>query len=56
MKSEIKYAGIDLHQSTCVMEIQDESGRAMCQTIIKMEAKALRDFFSGLSGPNPCCV
>lgn len=50
MKSEIKYAGIDLHQSTCVIEIQDGSGRAICQTIIKTEEKALRDFFRGQDG------
>ena len=51
MKSDIKYAGIDLHQSSCVIEIQDERGSVLGQSIIKTEEKTLRSFFRGLSGP-----
>lgn len=51
MKAEIKYAGIDLHQSTCLIEIQDERGKALSQTVVKTEAETLRGFFRGLGSP-----
>jgi transposase len=50
MKSEIKYAGIDLHQSTCVIALHDEHGKAISESIVKTDAEALRNHFRGLSG------
>ena len=50
MKSEIKYAGIDLHQSTCLIEIQNKEGESQSQSVIKTEMESLRDFFRGISG------
>jgi transposase len=50
MKVEIKYAGIDLHQSTCQIEIQDQHGKALSQSVVKTEAETLRSFFRGLGG------
>jgi hypothetical protein len=50
MKEEIKYAGIDLHQSTCLIEIQDQRGHALSQSVVKTEAETLRSFFRGVGG------
>ena len=50
MKSEIKYAGIDLCQATCPVEIQDECGQVLSQTVVKTEAETLRSFFHGIGG------
>ena len=47
---ENKYAGIDLHQSTCVIEVQNQAGQVLSRSIIKTEAEALRDFFRGMGG------
>ena len=46
----IKYAGIDLHQSTCVIAIHDESGKVICEAVIATEAEALRSFLGGIGG------
>jgi Transposase len=46
----IKYAGIDLHQSTCIIAIHNQSGRAICEEAIATEGEALRSFFSKISG------
>jgi len=46
----IKYAGIDLHQSTCLIEVQNQHGQVLSQSVVKTEAEALRDFFRGIGG------
>jgi transposase len=50
MKADIKYAGIDLHQSTCFIEIQDGRGDALSQSVVKTESETLRSFFRGIGG------
>ena len=50
MKEDIKYAGIDLHQSTCVIAVHDEHGKALSESIVKTDAETLRNFFRGVSG------
>ena len=50
MKSEIKYAGIDVHQSTCVIEVQNQHGQVLSQSTVQTEAKRLREFFAGIGG------
>jgi transposase len=50
MRVEIHYAGIDLHQSTCLIEIQGSDGKALSQSVIKTEAEMLRSFFRGIGG------
>lgn len=50
MKVEIKYAGIDVHQSTCLIEIQGSDGSALSQSVVKTEAEMLRSFFRGIGG------
>src|SRR5574341_1416615 len=47
---DIKYAGIDLHQSTCVIAVDDAQGKTLSESILETDAKTLRDFFRGLSG------
>jgi transposase len=47
---EIKYAGIDLHQSTCLIAVHDEHGKALTESIVETRAETLRAFFHGLSG------
>jgi len=50
MKEDIKYAGIDLHQSTSLVAVHDGHGKAISESILKTEAETLRSFFRGLSG------
>ena len=50
MKEEIKYAGIDLHQSTCAIEIQNESGQVVSQSVVKTDVETLRNCFRGIGG------
>ena len=47
---KIQYVGIDLHQSTCLIAVHDQHGKAVMEIIIETCAERLRDFFRGLSG------
>jgi transposase len=47
---EIKYAGIDLHQSTCLIAVHDQYGKPITESIVETRAETLRGFFGGLSG------
>jgi hypothetical protein len=47
MKEDIKYAGIDLHQSTCLVAVHDGHGKVLSESILKTEAETLRSFFRG---------
>ncbi len=47
---KIKYVGIDLHQSTCLIAVHDQHGKSQTEAIVETRAETLRDFFSGLSG------
>ena len=46
----IKYVGIDLHQSTCLIAVHDAHGKRITEEIVETRAEALRDFFSDLTG------
>jgi len=50
MKADIKYAGIDLHQSTCVVSVEDEYGKVVSESVVKTDADPLRSFFRGFGG------
>jgi hypothetical protein len=47
---DIKYAGIDLHQSTCLIVIEDKNGKAVSESVVKTDAETLRSFFRGFTG------
>jgi transposase len=47
---EIKYAGIDLHQSTCVIAVHDAHGKTVSESTVETRAETVRDFFRGQSG------
>jgi len=47
---DIKYAGIDLHQSTCTICVEDSRGKTLSEATVKTEAEGLRDFFRGIRG------
>ena len=47
---KIKYVGIDLHQSTCLIAVHDAHGKRITEEIVETRAEALRDFFSDLTG------
>ena len=47
---EHKYVGLDVHQSSTVAVVQDEKGKSVMESILKTEAKAMRDFLRGLRG------
>jgi hypothetical protein len=46
----IKYVGIDLHQSSCLIAVHDEHGKSKTEAIVETDAESLRDFFGGLIG------
>jgi hypothetical protein len=46
----IKYVGIDLHQSTCLIAVHGAHGKRMTEEIVETRAEALRDCFSNLTG------
>ena len=46
----IKYVGIDLHQSTCLIAVHNAHGKRITEEIVETRAEALRDFFSDLAG------
>jgi hypothetical protein len=46
----IKYVGIDLHQSSCLIAVHDEHGKRITEKIIETRAEALQDFFCDLTG------
>ena len=45
-----KYVGMDVDQSTCVIEIQDKAGNFVMETYLRTDASDLRTFFKGLDG------
>jgi transposase len=47
---EIKYAGIDLHQSTCLIAVHNQEGKAIAESIVETSAETLRAFFRGITG------
>jgi len=46
----IKYVGIDLHQSTCLIAVHDEHGKRITEKIIESRAEALQYCTGRLSG------
>lgn len=48
---EKKYVGIDAHQSSLVIEIQEGNGRVVMQTILPVETARSRNFFRTLERP-----
>src|SRR5262245_22296543 len=47
---KIKYVGIDLHQSTCLIAVHDAHGKKIIEKIVETRAETLRDFFTDLTG------
>ena len=45
-----KYVGLDVHQSSTVVAVQDEKGKSVMESILRTEAEAVRDFLKGLRG------
>jgi transposase len=45
-----KYVGMDVHQSSLVIEVMDERGVCQMQTIIPARTDAVREFFGSLRG------
>jgi transposase len=50
MKRTTKYVGLDVHQSTTVAVVGDDTGRVIARTILATEEAALLEFFRGLRG------
>jgi hypothetical protein len=47
---KIKYVGIDLHQSTCLIAVHDARGKVEAEEAVETEAQSLRNFFKDLKG------
>lgn len=45
-----KYVALDVHQSSIVLLVVDQSGRQLQQSILETRADSVADFFKGLSG------
>ena len=56
MKEDIKYAGIDLHQSTCLIEVQDEHGQAIVAISCKNRSGNAAEFFPWNWGNDSRCI
>jgi len=50
MKRTAKYVGLDVHQSTTVIAVREESGRVIARTTLPTEAAALTEYFRGMRG------
>ena len=50
MKQTTKYVALDVHQSTSVASVREESGRVIARTILPTESTALVEFFGGMRG------
>jgi transposase len=50
MKRTTKYAGVDVHQTTTVATVREESGRVIARTILPTEEAAIVEFFQGMRG------
>lgn len=47
---DIKYVGIDLHQSTCLIAVHDGLGKCIMQNLVETRERTIRSFFRGLEG------
>lgn len=45
-----KYVGVDVDQATCVVAVEDGSGKLVMEAFVPTTAAALREFFKGLEG------
>lgn len=50
MKRTTKFVGLDVHQSTTVVSVREESGRVIARCVLPTEAGALTEFFRGMRG------
>jgi hypothetical protein len=46
----IKYVGIDLHQSTCLIAVHNAQGKVEAEEVVETKAETLRKFFVDLKG------
>ena len=49
MTSE-KYIGLDVHQATISVAVQDSKGKLVMESILETKAATILEFFSGLRG------
>jgi len=47
MKRTAKYVALDVHQTTTLSSVREESGRALARTILPTEQAALVEFLRG---------
>lgn len=50
MKRSTKYVGLDVHQSTTVASVREQSGRVIARCILPSEQAAVVEFFRGMRG------
>jgi transposase len=50
MKRTTKYAGLDVHQTTTLASVREESGRVIARSIRPTEEPAIVEFFRGMRG------
>jgi hypothetical protein len=48
--SNHKYVALDVHQSSIVLLVVDQTGKQLQQSILETKADTVIDFFKGLSG------
>lgn len=47
---DIKYVGIDLHQSSCLIAVHNMEGRCIMRNLLETREKTIRSFFRGMEG------
>ena len=50
MKRSTKYVALDVHQTTTVGSVREQSGRVIARSILPTEASALVEYFRGMRG------
>jgi transposase len=50
MNRRTKYVALDVHQTTTVASVREESGRVIARSILPTEERALVEFFRGMRG------
>ena len=50
MKVTTKYAALDVHQTTTLASVREDSGRVIARTILPTEEPAMVEFFRGMRG------
>jgi hypothetical protein len=50
LSSDVKYVGLDVHQSATTVAVRNWAGKLVIESIVETKASTLLDFLHGLRG------